>query len=134
VQAIASLVVLMLSQIKEETMAGVYQILVDAAIILYFIPFLYMYAAAIKLARRSDRKENPHAVLIPGGTLGVWIAGGLGFLSVLCGIVFSLIPPGEESNKVLFECKLVGGTVAALALGLVLYFRGARTKSRESVP
>lgn len=133
VQAMASLVVLMLSQIKEETMVGVYQILVDAAIILYFIPFLYMYAAAIKLARRSDRKENTHAVLIPGGTLGVWLAGGLGFVSVLCGIAFSLIPPGEESNKVLFECKLVGGTIASIALGLFLYFRGARTKSRESM-
>lgn len=133
VQAIASLVVLMLSQLKEQTMAGVYQILVDAAIILYFIPFLYMYAAAIKLAGRSDRKENPHAVLIPGGKVGVWIAGGLGFLSVLCGIVFSLIPPGEESNKVLFECKLVGGTVAAIALGLFLYFRGARTKASAGV-
>jgi amino acid transporter len=133
VQAIASLVVLLLSQIKEETMAGVYQILVDAAIILYFIPFLYMYAAAIKLAGRRDRKENPHAVLIPGGKPGVWIAGGLGFISVLCGIAFSLIPPGEESNKVLFECKLIGGTVASVALGLFLYFRGARSKISENV-
>lgn len=132
VQAIASLVVLLLSQVKEEKMAGVYQILVDAAIILYFIPFLYMYAAAIKLVGRSDRKENPHAVLIPGGKLGVWIAGGLGFASVLCGIAFSLIPPGEESNKVLFECKLVGGTLAAIALGLFLYWRGAREKSRAA--
>jgi amino acid transporter len=130
VQAVASLVVLFLSQVKEPTMAGVYQILVDAAIILYFIPFLYMYAAAIKLAGRNDRKENSQAVLIPGGKLGVWIAGGLGFASVLCGIAFSLIPPGEESNKVLFECKLVGGTVAAISLGLFLYFHGARTKGR----
>src|SRR2546427_9631315 len=37
---------------------GAYQFLVDAAIILYFIPFLYMYAAAIKLAGRKDRWEN----------------------------------------------------------------------------
>jgi amino acid transporter len=133
VQAVASLIVLLVSQVKEETMVGVYQILVDAAIILYFIPFLYMYAAAIKLAGRKDRMENPHAVLIPGGKTGVWIAGGLGFVSVLCGIAFSLIPPGEESNKVLFECKLVGGTVASVVLGLFLYFRGARTKSSASV-
>jgi len=132
VQAIASVVVLLLSQVKEERMAGVYQILVDAAIILYFIPFLYMYAAAIKLYGRQDRKENPHAVLIPGGKVGVWLAGGLGFASVLCGIAFSLIPPGEESNKVLFECKLVGGTVAAIALGLFLYFRGARARVQEA--
>jgi amino acid transporter len=132
VQATISGIVLLLSQVKEETMRGAYQILVDAAIILYFIPFLYMYAAAIKLAGRKDRRENPHAVLIPGGKLGVWIAGGLGFVVVLCGIAFSLIPPGEEVNKVLFEEKLIGGTAAAVLFGLMLYWRGARTKVRES--
>ncbi|HKW56172.1 MAG TPA: APC family permease [Candidatus Acidoferrum sp.] len=129
VQAVASAAVLLLSQVKEESMRGAYQILVDAAIILYFIPFLYMYAAAIKLAGRKDRRENPHAILIPGGKAGVWIAGGLGFLAVLCGIAFSLIPPGEESNKVLFEEKLIGGTLATIALGLFLYYRGARRKT-----
>src|ERR1700746_1566031 len=66
--------ILLLRQINE-TANSAYQILVDAAVILYFIPFLYMYAAAIKLAYRKDRTENPHAVLIPGGKLGVWIAG-----------------------------------------------------------
>jgi amino acid transporter len=133
VQAGISGIVLFLSQIKEETMRGAYQILVDAAIILYFIPFLYMYAAAIKLAGRKDRRENPHAVLIPGGKLGVWIAGGLGFLVVLGGIALSLIPPGEEVNKILFEEKLVGGTVAAVAIGLFLYYRGARGKTAPGV-
>ena len=128
VQAVLSGAVLLLSQIKEESMRGAYQVLVAATIIIYFIPFLYMYAAAIKLAGRSDRRENPHAVLIPGGKLGVWIAGGLGFIAVLCGIVFSLIPPGEEANKVLFEEKLVGGAVGAVAIGLMLYWRGARQK------
>ena len=62
---------------------GAYQFLVDAAIILYFIPFLYMFAAVIKLARRKDRKENAHAVLVPGGIAGTWICGGLGFAVVL---------------------------------------------------
>ncbi|MGB2654458.1 MAG: amino acid permease, partial [Candidatus Acidiferrum sp.] len=132
VQATLSAIVLLLSQVKEDTMRGAYQILVDAAIILYFIPFLYMYAAVIKLAGRKDRRENPQAVLIPGGKFGVWIAGGLGFAVVLCGIAFSFIPPGEEANKILFEAKLVGGTVAAVLVGLVLYWRGARTKREET--
>ncbi len=133
VQAAASLVVLFVSQIKEETMVGVYQILVDAAIILYFIPFLYMYAAAIKLAGRKDRMENPHAVLIPGGKAGVWIAGGLGFLITLGGIALSFVPPGESENKVVFSLKLISGTLIAVGLGLVLYYRGARAKAREAV-
>ena len=99
VQAVISGAILLLSQINETTL-GAYQKLVDAAVILYFIPFLYMYAAAIKLAYRPDREQTPGAVLIPGGKLGVWIAAGLGFLVVLLGIVLSLIPPGETSEQV----------------------------------
>ena len=129
VQATVSGLVLLLSQLNETT-RGAYQFLVDAAIILYFIPFLYMYAAAIKLAGRKDRAENPHAVLIPGGKFGVWVASSLGFAVVLGGIVLSLIPPGDSSNKVGFEMKLIGGTIASVALGLILYFRGVRTKLR----
>src|SRR5216684_5894602 len=54
VQAVVSGAILLLSQISETT-RGAYQGLVDVAIILYFIPFLYMFAAAIKLAGRKHR-------------------------------------------------------------------------------
>jgi amino acid transporter len=127
VQAIASVVILFLSQIKNRGVVAAYQVLVDAAIILYFIPFLYMFAAIIKLANRTDRNENPHAVLVPGGKAGVWICGGLGFLVVLIGIFLSFVPPGG-SDTVVFEVDLVGGTVGSILLGLFLYWRGARTK------
>jgi amino acid transporter len=126
VQASISGAILILSQINETT-RGAYQFLIDAAIILYFIPFLYMFAAIIKLAGRKDRKENSHAVLVPGGKIGVWICGGLGFIVVLIGIIVSLIPPGDSANKLGFEMKLVGGTVASVLIGLVLYWRGARS-------
>ncbi len=127
VQASISGGILLVSQINETT-RGAYQFLIDAAIILYFIPFLYMFAAVIKLARRSDRKENLHAVLVPGGVVGTWIAGGLGFLVVLLGIFVSLVPPGDSSDKLGFELKLVGGTVVSILIGLFLYWRGARSK------
>ena len=131
VQALITLVLLVLSNINE-TISGAYQILVDAATILYFVPFLYMYAAVIKLAGRKDRGENPHAVLIPGGKAGVWIAGGFGFLITLGGIALSFVPPGESANKLLFSFKLISGTVVAIALGLILYYRGARAKKTEA--
>jgi amino acid transporter len=130
VQATVSGVILLVSQVNETT-RGAYQFLVDAAIILYFIPFLYMFAAAIKLYGRRDRRENGNAVLIPGGKAGVWISSILGFLFVLLGIVVSLVPPGDSSDKLGFELKLVGGTAAAITLGLALYWRGARAKSAE---
>jgi amino acid transporter len=129
VQAVISGAILLLSQISETTVSA-YQILVDATNILYFIPFLYMYAAVIKLAYRPDR-ETSTAALIPGGKAGVWFAGGLGFIIVLASIILSVIPPGETTNKLLFEIKLIGGTGFSLLLGVMLFVRGARTKTRE---
>jgi amino acid transporter len=114
VQAVVSGAILLVSQINDST-RGAYQFLIDAAIILYFIPFLYMFAAVIKLAHRNDRKENAHAVLVPGGMPGVRICGGLGFVVVLVGIFG-------------FEMKLIGGTLASILLGLLLYWRGVRSK------
>jgi hypothetical protein len=52
---------------------------------------------------------------------------------VLIGIIVSLVPPGDASDKLGFELRLVGGTAATIALGLTLYWRGARAKSAESL-
>jgi glutamate:GABA antiporter len=128
VQAGISGAILLLSQIQSETVQSAYQMLIDAAIILYFIPFLYMFAAVIKLSRRKDRTENSQAVLVPGGKMGLWLSGILGFLVVLVGIFVSLVPPGESANKLSFEVRLVGGTLASIFIGLILYWRGARSK------
>jgi len=132
VQAIISAIVLLLIQVNESANSA-YQILVDAAIILYFIPFVYMYASAIKLAYRADRAENKSAALIPGGVFGVWVAAGLGLLVVAAGIVLSFIPPGDSTSKFTFELKLIACTALSIGLGLTLYFRGVRSKVREGI-
>ncbi len=131
VQAVASALVLLLSQINETT-RGAYQVVVDITIILYFIPFLYMFAAAIKLAGRPDRSTNSHAVLIPGGKFGVVMACGLALFVTVLSIVVSVVPPGDSSNRWLFILKVAGTTIAAIALGLSLYWRGARQKGSEN--
>jgi glutamate:GABA antiporter len=130
VQAVISGVILLVSQINQSTRDS-YQQLVDAAIILYFIPFLYMFAAALWLSRRKDRTENKQAVLIPGGLPGVWIASGVAFLITLLSIVLSVFPPGESSNRVSFLIRTLLWVIGALATGLTLYWRGARQKARE---
>jgi amino acid transporter len=132
VQAIASASVLLLSQINETT-RGAYQVVIDITIILYFIPFLYMFAAAIKLAGRKDRNENPDAVLVPGGKMGVWLASILAFLVTLLSIAVSVFPPGDSSDRRGFLIKVVGCTVASIALGLILYWRGARSKALSAM-
>jgi amino acid transporter len=132
VQAVISGAILLVSQISE-TVHGAYQALVDITIIIYFIPFLYMFAAVIKLANRPDRLTNPNAVLIPGGKIGVWLAAGVGLVVVFAAMLISAVPPGDSANKFLFEVKLLVGTIGAILLGLVLYWRGARAKRMENV-
>src|SRR5882724_9907911 len=131
VQAVLSAVVLLLSQINETT-RGAYQAVIDITIILYFIPFLYMFAAAVKLAGRPDRRANPHAVLVPGGKAGVWIACTLAFSVTLLSIIVSVFPPGDSSNRKVFLIKVIGTTVLAVAVGLILYFWGAAKKRSET--
>ncbi len=131
VQAVISGAVLLVSQISE-SVRGAYEGLVSVTIILYFIPFLYMFAAAIKLVDRPERKTNPHAVLIPGGKVGVWLTAGIGFLIALAAMFISAVPPGDSANKFVFEVKVVAATVIAILFGLVLYWRGARAKRLET--
>ena len=130
VQAILSGLVLLVSQINQTTRDS-YQQLVDAAIILYFIPFLYMFAAAIWLSRRKDRTENKQAVLIPGGIPGVWIISGVAFLITLLSIALSVFPPGESSNRLAFLFRTLLWVIVALAVGLTLYWRGVKGKNAE---
>lgn len=135
VQALISGVILLVIQLNE-TANSAYQILVDAGTILYFVPLLYMFAAVIKLAYRPDRGaqgDQRSASLIPGGKSGVWVMGLLGISVVIGGIVLSMIPPSEAEHKWLFEVKLIAGTVGAIALGLILYYRGARAKARGTM-
>lgn len=120
VQAVISAAILIFSQI-DATVMEAYQLVVDAAIILYFLPFLYMYAAVIKLAYRPDRKSGENVVLIPGGKAGVWIMGLLAFIITLGSMVLAMIPPGGVASKSIFELKLIGVTTGAIAIGLVLY-------------
>jgi hypothetical protein len=90
-----------------------------------------MFAAVIKLVDRPDRRNNPHAVLIPGGKFGVWLAAGVGLVIVFAAMLISAVPPGDSANKFLFEVKLLVGTIGAMLLGLILYWRGARAKRAE---
>jgi len=128
IQAGLSALILILSQVNA-TVIGAYQFLVSMSVILYFIPFLYMYAAAIRLAYRRERDAGGQAVLVPGGKAGIWITGSLAFLITLGSMVVAAIPPGGE-NKVVYEAKLFGSTVAFVGTGLILYWRGARSKQK----
>jgi glutamate:GABA antiporter len=127
IQAGISALILIFSQLGT-TVLGAYQFLVSMSVILYFIPFLYMYAAAIKLAYRPDRQRSDQVVLVPGGKPGIWIAGLLAFSITLGSMVVAGISPEGPTSRPIFLAKVVACTVGFIGIGLILYWRGARKK------
>jgi glutamate:GABA antiporter len=131
IQAGISALILIISQLGTSVI-NAYQFLVSMSVILYFIPFLYMYAAAIKLAYRPDRRANAQSVLVPGGKAGIWITGSIAFLITLGSMAVAGISPDSGENRWLYLAKVVFFTVLFIGVGLVLYWRGARRKAKAS--
>jgi glutamate:GABA antiporter len=88
------------------TVGDAYLALVDTTIVLFFIPYLYMFAAYLRLRRRRD--------------LASLAAGVVGFAAVVLSIILSFIPASEIENPAAFEAKVIGGVVGFMGIGLLL--------------
>ncbi|WP_104103687.1 putative glutamine/gamma-aminobutyrate antiporter GadC [Arthrobacter sp. 08Y14] len=98
-----------------------YQILSQLTVILYLIMYLLMFAGAIYL--RFSQPNRPRPYRVPGGNVGMWLIGGLGFLGSLVAFVFSFIPPDQISvgSPAVYVGILIGGAAIFVILPLVIY-------------
>lgn len=129
-QGILASLVLLLS-VLGGTVAETYLLLSELSIIVYFVPYLYLFLCLIRLRESAAAAQDaaPGAALaIPGGTAGAWAAGITGSAITLLAIVLSLIPSSEVVSPWLYEAKLVGGAALFFGAGFVLY---ARQRRRE---
>jgi amino acid transporter len=105
---------------------GAYDVLVSMGVITYFIPYLYLFAAMIKLQGES---AGPEVIRVPGGKPAALLTASVGFLTTSLTIALSLIPPPDEPNKPLAVFKVVGGCGALLLIGAWIYVGGKRRAS-----
>jgi amino acid transporter len=106
---------------------GAYDVLVSMGVITYFIPYLYLFAAMIKL---QGEPAGPDVIRVPGGALMAKLVATLGFLTTLATIGLSLVPQPDEPNKPLAVFKIVGGCGALVLIGVWLYVAGKRRATR----
>jgi amino acid transporter len=107
---------------------GAYDVLVSMGVIVNFIPFLYLFAAMIKLQRDP---AGPDVIRVPGGSTVAKLVAALGLVTTAATIVFCLIPQPDEPNKPLALLKIVGGTGALVLVGVGIYVAGKR-RARQS--
>lgn len=125
-QAILSAVFIFLGQ-AGTSVRGAYDVLLSMTIIVYFVPYVMVFAALIKLQREP---AGPEVIHVPGGKPVAFIVGAVGITTSVLTIVFSAFPPAEEPHKglaLLKELSLVG---ILLAIGVIIFVFGKRAARR----
>jgi len=113
------------------TVKGAYDVMASMTVIVYFIPYLFVFSAMIKL---QSEPAGPEVIRVPGGKRVARLVALVGFLTTLLTIVLSVVPASDEPNKPLAVVKIVGGSVVLLAIGAGIYWVGKRRARRAARP
>jgi amino acid transporter len=105
------------------TVNGAYDVLVSSTVIITLLPFLLLFASALKLRGAVGSSGE---IRIPGGAATVCAAALIGLVTTLVAIVFAGFPAADDPNKTVAVVKVIGMTVLVLAGGFAIYFRGRR--------
>lgn len=109
-----------------------YETLVIMATITYFIPYLAMFIAFIKLRKTQPQHIRPYH--IPGGPIMAWLVTGIGMFSVLMAIILPfIVPPSDISSThdvLMYRLELIIGAVVFGIIGYVIYWRYEKKKAR----
>lgn len=121
VQASLATIALLMSVLgRGTTVETVYLILLDTQLLIYFIPFVYLFISLI-IHRRRDRLTGA-----PRGIGSAVVIGGCGALVTMFAMVIATIPPSGTAHPTQFFVKVVGGAAAFIAVGGALYWRAKR--------
>jgi len=128
VQTAISIIFLAMSFIGAQVKEA-FQTLLNLAVVLQLVPFLYLFAALIRLAS-TDSRENSHY-----SPAALRIAGASGFVVTCLGMALAFFPPPNITSKLAFELKMWAGTLALLLLaGFFFFVYGNRKTGPQDNP
>ncbi len=128
VQALGASVFIVIGALGS-TVEEAYLVLVDTTIIVYFIPYLYLFAALPVLRRRGIGATGT-TFQIPGGSAGLAFVAVAGLVTTAVSIILSTLPTDVATSPAVFVGKVVGGAAGLMAVGLAFYYAAVR-KMRE---
>ena len=128
VQGLFCVVFVLLGQFGSSVHSA-YDLLVSMTVITTFLPYLFMFAALIRLQREP---VEAGVVRIPGGKPIAMVLGIVGCIGTLAVIAGSVIPDASETNKILAVSKVVGLNALVLGSGALLYWSGRRGAIKQT--
>lgn len=128
-QSVITVVFVFLGQ-AGTSVKGAYNALVSLTVIGTLLPFLLIFATAIKV---QAEPVPAGATRLPGGRPAVVALAILGLFTTGSSIILSGFPAQDEVNKPLAVAKVVGLTCAMLGAGVLVYV-GGRRRARAATP
>ena len=98
-----------------------YWMLLALTILVYFVMYILMFLAAIRL--RYSRPEVERAYKIPGGKVGMWLVSGVGLVAGLFTMVIGFFPPAQVpvGNTMQYVATLAVGLIIIVLIPLIIY-------------
>jgi amino acid transporter len=125
VHAGVSLILVILNFLATGGVQESFQSLLSLAVVLQLIPFLYMFAALLKIAFARDfvRGHYGKGILI--------FAGASGFVTTVLGIALAFFPAQQIKSVMRYEIWMFGGTLVFIGLAaFFFYIYGSRKTAR----
>jgi amino acid transporter len=125
---LAGIVVVVLGQ-AGTSVRGAYEMFVAMGFLSYFVPYLFLFGAMIRL---QAKPAGPEVRRVPGGRPVAILLAVLGLMSTAATIVLSAIPAEDEPNKLLAVVKVAGGCAVLMGAGVVVFVLERRKHGRAA--
>jgi glutamate:GABA antiporter len=124
----AGMLCALLSQ-SGSSVQSAYDLLVSMSIITYFIPFVFLFLAMIRLQRAP---VPPGITRLPGGKPVAILLASIGLITTVLTIVLAVVPPDDEPHKGLAIAKVIGSTLLLVGGGVAVFLNGKWRRRSQS--
>jgi len=100
-----------------------FQRLLSLAVVLQLLPFLYMFAALLKIAADPLATKGHYSRTV------LWLSGSSGLLMTILGMIFAFSPAQQISSVWSYEAWMFGGMAFFIGLAVFFFFIYGRRKT-----
>jgi amino acid transporter len=115
---ILSTIILLMSSAGGSTVKEIYSQLTNATIIVYFVPYLYLFCSYVWMIWKTERRAFPLLIST------------IGLLSTLAAIILSGLPPAGDLAPLHYVGVVDGGSGLFILLSMIFYWIATRKKDR----
>ena len=121
-QAVLATVFLLLAVLgKGTTVEKAYLIVLDTMLLVYFVPYIYLFVCYL-VVRLRERAPGG----VPASRPMAALTGVSGLALTLFAMLVATIPPSDTPDPWVFRAKVIGGAGMFVLLGGLVYWRGRR--------